>query len=46
MLFKMKRKTRERLHRVGTWIFLVIFVMSVAVAAIFLIAQPTNPAGH
>ena len=33
MIFgKMKKKTREKLYRLGTLIFLIIFVVSVAAA--------------
>jgi hypothetical protein len=46
MLSKMKRKTRERIYKIWTWFFLAFFVLSVAVAAVFLVMQPANPPGH
>ena len=45
MLSKMKRKSREKVYRVFVWIFLVIFVFSVAAAAIITLSGPANVAG-
>jgi hypothetical protein len=46
MLSKMKRKTREKIYRVFVWVFLAIFVFSVAAAAIIMVMQPANPPGR
>ena len=46
MLTKMKRKTREKVYRVFVWVFLAIFVFSVAAAAIIMATSPANPPGH
>jgi hypothetical protein len=42
----MKRKTREKFKQALVWGFLVIFVFSVAAAAIIMVMQPANPPGH
>jgi hypothetical protein len=46
MLSKVKRKTREKIYRAFVWAFLVIFVFSVAAAAIIMATSPANPPGH
>jgi len=45
-MLKMKRKTREKLTHALVWAFLVVFVFSVAAAAIIMVMQPANPPGH
>jgi hypothetical protein len=42
----MKRKTREKIYRVGTWFFLCFFILSVAAAAVFMVMQPVNTANR
>jgi len=46
MLSKMKRKQREKIYRGFVWVFLAVFVFSVAAAAIIMLAQPANSPGH
>lgn len=46
MLSKIKRKTREKIYRYFVWVFLVVFVFTVAAAAIVTLTQPANPPGH
>jgi hypothetical protein len=46
MLSKLKRKQREKIYRTGVWIFLVVFVFSVAAASIIMLSAPANPPGH
>ena len=46
MLSKMKRKTREKFYRIFVWVFLAVFVFSVAAAAIIMATTPANPPGH
>jgi hypothetical protein len=46
VLSKLKRRTREKIYKAFTWVFLIIFVISVAAAAIFVVMQPANPPGH
>ena len=46
MLSKLKRKQREKIYRVFVWIFLIVFVFSVAAASIIMLTQPANSPGH
>jgi uncharacterized membrane protein len=47
MLFKkMKRKTKEKVYRAFVWVFLGVFVFTVAAAAIMMATAPANPPGH
>ncbi len=47
MLFpKMKKKTREKFTRAFMWVFLAIFVFSVAAAAVIMLATPATPPGR
>ena len=43
---KIKRKQREKIYHSLVWLFLIVFVFSVAAASIIMLAQPANPPGH
>jgi hypothetical protein len=43
MFSKMKRKTREKLYRIFVWVFLGVFIFSVAAAAIIMATQSPTP---
>jgi hypothetical protein len=46
MLPKMKRKTREKFYKTLVWVFLAVFVFSVAAASIITMMSPANPPGR
>jgi hypothetical protein len=47
VLSRFKRKTREKIYRVFVWVFLGVFVFSVAaVSLITLLSHPTTPTGQ
>lgn len=47
MLSRFKRKTREKIYRAFVWVFLGVFVFSVAaVSLITLMAHPTSTTGQ
>ena len=46
LMLRMKRKTREKFYRMAVWLFLAVFVFSVAAAAIIMATTPANPPGH
>ena len=46
MFPKMNRKARAKLYQGLVWLFLVVFVFSVAAASVIMLATPANPPGH